>query len=219
MAAKLNSEFNYRYQVMGDTVWEKIKHLQNFLVGRKRAEALEQVAELKFQAKKAELQHLKESNALPHLILNLQAEIIEIESVQEDQRQNFQINKQEIKILEKLLKELFTLAEPTRLKHPDGTPFTDEEMFEANAANEFTVMIGRELQAEIIANGRPSPAKLKNAMSNPYTFAALQQVGLVPKEAVLLEGNVDPLRIELRPSPSSIQIENNQVKMELLGEK
>ena len=52
MAAKLNSEFNYRYQVMGDTVWEKIKHLQNFLVGRKRAEALEQVAELKFQAKK-----------------------------------------------------------------------------------------------------------------------------------------------------------------------
>jgi hypothetical protein len=59
-------------------------------------------------------------------------------------------------------------------------------MFEANANLEFTVMIGRELQAEMIANGRPSPAKLLNAMSNPRTLEMLKQVGLVPKETVLL---------------------------------
>lgn len=212
MSSRLNSEFNYRYQVIGDTPWEKIKQLQNFLEGRKRAAALETVAELKRQAKHSELQTLKDNNALPHLILNLQAEITELESVQEDQRNNFELNRKEIKTLEKLLAELFEIAEPTRLRHDDGTPYTDDEMFEANAANEFTVMIAKELQAEIIANGRPSPAKLKNAMSNPHTFHALQQIGFIPKEAVLLEGNADPLKIELRPSPSMIPLTDEKVE-------
>jgi hypothetical protein len=110
--------------------------------------------------------------------------------------------------------ELFVIAEPTRLTHEDGTPYTDDEMFEANAANEFTVMIGREIQAEIIANGRPSPAKLKNAMSNPHTFHALQQIGFIPKDAILLEGNASPLQIELRPSPSMIPLQENLEKLE-----
>jgi hypothetical protein len=216
MASNLNSEFNYRYQVIGDTPWEKIKQLQNFLEGRKRAEALEEVADLKRRAKHMELQSLKDNNALPHLILNLQAEIIELESVQEDQKHNFELNRKELKILRKLIDELYVIVEPTRLKHEDGTPYTDDEMFEANAANEFTVMIGREIQAEIIANGRPSPAKLRNAMSNPHTFNALQQIGLIPPEAIMLEGNADPMKIELRPSPSMIPltVEKEQQKLE-----
>ena len=40
MASKLNSEFNYRYQVIGDTPWERIKTLKGFLEGRIRAAAL-----------------------------------------------------------------------------------------------------------------------------------------------------------------------------------
>ena len=39
MASSLNSEFNYRYQVIGDTIWEKIKTLKGFLEGRVRAKA------------------------------------------------------------------------------------------------------------------------------------------------------------------------------------
>jgi hypothetical protein len=206
MASNLNSEFNYRYQVNGETPWEKLKHLQNFLEGRKRAAALEEVAELKRKAKFSELQSLKDNNALPHLILNLQAEIIEMESVQEDQKRNFDLNRKEIQILNKLIDEIYLIVEPTRLKHEDGAPYTDDEMFEVNAANEFTVMIGKEIQAEIVAMGRPSPAKLRNAMSNPHTFHALQQVGFIPKEMVLLEGNADPMQIELRPSPSMIPL-------------
>lgn len=207
MASKLNSEFNYRYQVMGETPWEKIKHLQNFLVGRKRAAVLENVSKLKHRAKIAELEMAKQNNALPHIIMNLQAELIEMESFLDDQAHSFELNRQEIAILEKLLKELYEIAEPTRIPG-----YTDEQMFEANAANEFTVMIGREIQAEIIANGRPSPAKIRNAMSNPYTFKALQQVGLIPKEAMMIEGNADPLKIELRPSPSVVEVN----KMEIL---
>lgn len=187
MASNLNSEFNYRYQVIGSTPWEKIKTLQGFYVGRKRAAVLEEVAELKYQAKLEELKHLKTVPALPHILLNLQAEIIELESHLDDQKHAFELNRKEIKILEKYMAELYAEVEPTRLKHPDGTPYTDDEMFEANANYEFTVTVGREIQSEIIAMGRPSPAKLLNAMSNPQTLQSLMQIGLVPQGTVLLE--------------------------------
>jgi hypothetical protein len=202
MASNLNSEFNYRYQVMGSTPWEKLKHLQNFLVGRKRAAVLERCSELKYQAKLAELEHLKTVPALPHVILNLQAEILELESHLDDQAHAFQLNRTEIAILERLIAELYVEVEPTRLAHSDGTPYTDDEMFEANANLEFTVMIGREIQAEIIANGRPSPAKLLNAMSNPQTLEMLKQVGLVPQETVLLtQSDIPALQLTSSVTP------------------
>lgn len=209
MAVKLNTEFNYRYQVIGETPWEKIKTLRGFLEGRIRAAALEKVAELKYKAKLIEYDNSKKNGALENVILNLQAEILEIESQFPTQKEAFEVNKQEIKILEKLLTELYEIVEPTRKFHEDGTPYTDEEMFEANAANEFTVMIAKEIQAEIITNGCPSPAKLRNAMSNPYTFYALQKVGFIPENAMLIEGNVDPDIIELRRSPTMIPLNNN----------
>ena len=210
MASKLNTEFNYRYQVQGETPWEKIKILQGFLEGRIRAAALEEVSELKLEAKRAELEHLKEINALPHIILNLQAEILEYQSGLPAQIEAFQLNQVEIKILKKVLAECFEIAEPTRMKHEDGTPYTDEEMYEANAANEFTVMIGKEIHAEILANGRPSPAKLRNAMSNPHTWNALQAIGLIPENAQVLVGSVDPLKIEFTVTPvAQQQLENN----------
>jgi len=195
--AKLNSEFNYRYQVVGETLWEKIKTLHGFLDGRRRAAALEEVAALKRSAKFAELEHLKSIPALPHVIMELEADIIEMESLQEEQRINFEHNREELKILEKYLAECYELAEPTRLKHPDGTPYTDEEMFEVNAVNEFTVWLAREMQAEIIATGRPSAARIKNAMSNPITWTALKQVGIIPEDVQLIAGSIDPTTVSL----------------------
>jgi hypothetical protein len=192
MASKFNTEFNYRYQVIGNTPWEKIKTLQGFLDGRLRAAALEEVGKLKRQAKIAKLKHLKKTG-LEHEVLELEAELLEEESFKQTEEECFKLNLDEIEILNKLLKELYVIAEPTRIEG-----YTDEEMYEANAANEFTVNIGREIQAEMIANGRPSPAKLRNAMSNPYTWNALKSVGLIPKETKMLEGNIDPLQITLK---------------------
>jgi hypothetical protein len=195
MASKFNSEFNYRYQVIGDTPWEKIKTLQGFLEGRVRAAALEEVGNLKNQAKVSKLKHLQNGgNGLEHEILELKAEILEAESHEATAKEAFQLNTKEIEILKGLLDELYVIAEPTRIPG-----YSDEEMWEANQANEFTVSIGREIQAEMIANGRPSPAKLKNAMSNPHTWNALKKIGLVPKETKILMGNTDPmLTIELK---------------------
>jgi hypothetical protein len=220
--AKFNSEFNYRYQVIGETVWKKIETLQGFLDGRKRAAVLETVSDLKSKAKYEELKHLKSIDALPHVILELEAEIIEMESFFDEEIINFVQNKDDSKILEKLLKECYELAEPTRLKHKDGTPYSDEEMFEVNAANEFTVLLAREMQAEVIANGRPSAAKIKNAMSNPLTWTALKNIGLIPKETPLIASNIDPttIQLNLKDDPieaiehkkSNTQIERKDVK-------
>ena len=194
MASKLNTEFNYRYQVIGDTAWEKIKTLQGFLVGRVRAAVLEEVSELKYKAQLAKLKRLENEAGLEEDILELKAEIMETESHQQTAHEAYRLNEAEIVIIKKLLKELYVIAEPTRIKG-----YTDEEMFEANAANEFTVNIGREIQAEMIANGRPSAAKIRNAMSNPHTWNALKSVGLIPKEPKILEGHINPtLKIELK---------------------
>ena len=188
MASKFNSEFNYRYQVIGDTPWEKIKTLQGFLEGRIRAAALEEVGNLKNQAKVSKLKHLQNGgNGLEHEILELKAEILEAQSHEATAKEAFELNTKEIVILKKLLEELYVIAEPTRIPG-----YSDEEMWEANQANEFTVNIGREIQAEMIANGRPSPAKLRNAMSNPHTWNALKQIGLIPKQTKILEGNINP---------------------------
>ena len=195
MAQKLNTEFNYRYQVIGDTPWERIKTLKGFLEGRIRALALEEVDKLKHQAKLSKLNYLKNGGeGLEHEILELKAEILEADSHQGSLEEAFELTQDEIKILKKLLKELYVIAEPTRIKG-----YTDEEMFEANAANEFTVNMGREIQSEMIANGRPSAARIRNAMSNPHTWNALKQVGLIPNKTKILEGNIDPqLKIELK---------------------
>ena len=195
MAQKFNTEFNYRYQVIGDTPWERIKTLKSFLEGRIRALALEEVDKLKHQAKLSKLNYLKNGGqGLEHEILELKAEIIEAESHQGSLKEAFELTQDEIKILKKLIKELYVIAEPTRIKG-----YTDEEMFEANAANEFTVNMGREIQSEMIANGRPSAARIRNAMSNPHTWNALKQIGLIPKQTKILEGNVNPqLKIELK---------------------
>lgn len=209
--AKLNSEFNYRYQVIGETLWAKIQTLHGFMDGRKRAAKLEEVSELKRKAKFLELEHLKSIPALPHVILELEADIIEMESFQDEQKRNFELNRQEILILERYLAECYELAEPTRLKHKDGTPYTDEEMFEINAANEFTLLLAREMQAEIIANGRPSAAKIKNAMSNPITWQALKNIGIIPAETQMIAGNIDPTSIQLIATDDlSMAIEHKQ---------
>ena len=195
MAQKFNTEFNYRYQVIGDTPWERIKTLKSFLEGRIRALALEEVDKLKHQAKLSKLNYLKNGGeGLEHEILELKAEILEADSHQGSLDEAFELTHDEIKILKKLIKELYVIAEPTRIKG-----YTDEQMFEANAANEFTVNMGREIQSEMIANGRPSAARIRNAMSNPHTWNALKQVGLIPNKTKILEGNVNPqLKIELK---------------------
>ena len=199
MPVVMNSEFNYRTQVEGETIWEKIKTLNGFLEGRLRAVALEEVGAKKYQAKVEKLKWLKETTNLEHEVLELEADLIELESTLDTVKEAYELNRGEVALLHRLLKEAHELAEPTRIEG-----YSDEQMFEANALNEFTVWVAREIQAEIIATGRPSPAKLRNAMSSPKTFEALKTIGLIPEDAFLIEANNDPLKIELKQAITAI---------------
>ena len=175
MPQKLNTEFNYRYQTLGDTPWAKIQNLKGFLEGRVRAVALETVTHLKHDAKVAELKHLKETKAPLH----------------------------QIKILNKVLAELYVIAEPTRI-----AGYSDEEMFEANAAAEFTANTLRAMQSEIVANGRPFPATVLHAMSNPDTLLAAVNSGLFPADVVKLMLTTPPVFLTANNKQSILEVAN-----------
>ena len=204
MPSKLNSEFNYRYQVLGNTPWEKIKILKGFLEGRIRAVALEEVGHLKHAAKVAELEHLKATDAPKHEQLNLQAELIELNSHMVIVDEAYELNRKEIEILNRLLAECYDIAEPTRIPG-----YSDEDMFEANAANEFTVSTLREMQSEIVAMGQPLAATVLHVMSNPHTLSAAIQAGLIPMQSL-------PLVVENAPVYGLLTLEEAQTLIQPL---
>ena len=179
MPSKFNSEFNYRYQVMGNTPWAKIKILRGFLEGRERAVGLEEVAHLTHNALIAELAYLKTTGAPEHEQMRLQAKILESESNMMIVDEAYELNRQEIKILKKLLDECYVIADPTRI---DG--YSDEDIFEYNESNDFTVRTLREMQSEIISHGRPTSATILHAMNNLVTLTAAIQARLLPREAI-----------------------------------
>jgi len=77
---------------------------------------LEEVSALKLKAKKEKIKWIREYFPEKEWeALEIEAELMELESTQEDARQCYVLNKKEIEILEKLLKEAYELAEPTRI--------------------------------------------------------------------------------------------------------
>ena len=204
MPSKLNSEFNYRYQVLGNTPWEKIKILKGFLEGRIRAVALEKVSHLKYDAKVAELEYLKATDAPKHEQLKLQAELIELDSHMVVIDEAYELNHKEVEILNVLLAECYDIAEPTRIPG-----YSDEEMFESNAANEFTVSTLREMQSEIVAMGQPLASTVLHVMSNPHTLSAAIQAGLIPMQSL-------PLVVDNAPVYGSLTLEEAQTLIQPL---
>jgi len=197
MASKYNSEFNYRYLVEGETIWAKIKTLEGFLEGRIRARGLEEIGKLKLEAKREKLTNAEKTGASSWDIKLLKVEVMEAENWLASETDGFYKNDEEIKILEKLLAEAFEIAEPTRING-----HSDEEMWEANQCNEYTLKVAKDMQSEIIANGRPSSMTIRQAMSAPETWEAVKKIGLVPHDCHLITGSNDPQKIILSlPEP------------------
>ena len=188
MPSKFNSEFNYRYQVLGNTPWAKIKILRGFLEGRIRAASGEEASYLQHDARIEELAYLKRENAPRHQLMRAEADILESTSHMAIVDEAYQLNCKEVEILNKLLAELYEIAEPTRIPG-----YSDEDMFEVNEANEFTATTLREMQSEIIALGRPTPATVLHAMNNPHTLHAAVQSGMLPVEALPLLTSNPPI--------------------------
>jgi len=192
MPSKFNTEFNYKYQVVGNTPWERIKILKGFLEGRVRAVALEECSHLQHDSLVAEMAFLKTNGAPEHEQMRLQAKIVESTSHMVIIDEAYELNRQEIETLNKLIAECHEIAEPTRIEG-----YSDEEMYEVNASHEFAVTTMREMQSEIVANGRPNPATVLHAMNNPHVLTAILQSGLLPATAIpLLTGNAPLFAVE-----------------------
>ena len=70
----------------------------------------------------------------------------------------------------------------------------------------------REMQSEIVANGRPNPATVLHAMNNPHVLTAILQSGLLPADAIpLLTGNAPIFAVE-----EMAAIKTSQEKMLML---
>ena len=200
MASKYNSEFNYRFLVEGETIWAKIKTLQGFLEGRIRAKGLEEIGKLKLEAKREEYENADKTKAPSWTVKKLKVELMEAENWVASETDGFRKNDTEIEILEKLLTEAYEIAEPTRING-----FSDEEMWEANQANEYTLKVAKDMQSEVIANGRLSAMTVRQAMSAPETWEAVKQIGLVSDDCHLITGSNDPEKLTLSlPNPDEI---------------
>lgn len=191
MPSKSMSEFEYRHLSRGLTIWEKLRELERYLVTKRRAAKQQAVDEKRSLAKRAKLKHLKENSGLEHEILELEADILVEESFAEEAAELYNLNLEEIALLERLVAEARGIAEHTRIPG-----YTDEQMFDANAANEYTAGMVKKLQADFIATGCLNPVTLKDAMLVPQTFVALKQLGYLPPDTGFLLPSNDPMKIE-----------------------
>ena len=150
------------------------------------------------EAKREELESAEKDGLPSWKVKKLKAEVLESENWIETEYDGFRKNEEEVTILEKLLAEAYEIAEPTRING-----HSDEEMWELNQANEFTLRVAKDLQSEMIANGRPSAMLVRQAMSNPHTWEACKQIGIIPNDCHLITGGNNPEKITLSlPGPA-----------------
>lgn len=175
MAVRINTEFNYRNLVEGETIWYKIKTLKGFLENRELALRGKKVAELRLKAKKAKL--LQDSSLNEWEKLELEAEILEIENNKSIEDEAYALCEKEIETLKKLLEEYYEIAEPLRIEG-----FSDDEMIEATAGDEFCMKLIKEMKANVIATGTVPPELIQRALKAPREIQqVLQQNNLLPQ--------------------------------------
>ena len=175
MVSKVNTIFNYKYIVDGETIWYRIKTLQGFLNGRKQAFEMQKVSEKNFEALKAKYEYLKSKPETPlYELLEIEAKIMENEIMQPDYLDCLEKNKEEIKNLEKLLEEAYAIAEPQRIEG-----YSDEQMLEATAPAEFMAKLKQEMASQILITGTISSQLIQRAMKYPGAIKELQEIGLL----------------------------------------
>jgi hypothetical protein len=205
--ARLNSKFNYLAQVEGSTIWKRLDTLDGFICGRERAIALREVNRLEGEALDEEIAYTKE-NLPAWEYKRLLAKKVERESTAVQLEKDFKLAEVELQDLKEIYAQLEAEVEHTRLKHADGTPYTNSEMYEVNAELEFVTMLAKDAQAEIITQGRPSKATVRNLMNCPLGVQLLRSIpNLIPEDLKIIDGLVASVT-DLLSGNSDIRIIN-----------
>jgi hypothetical protein len=170
--SQLNRNLNYLTVVDGNTPWEKLRVIRNFLEDRRMALALGELGLEKAEATidKDSWEWKEHQIRLPQALGNL-----------EDARR-------EIKFLEDVEARLIPMAEADRIEGK-----TDEEMYELNFPRESAESLALEAQAEIAAVGHISVGTMKQIICNKYAVNRAIELELLAPAALQIAAKFPPL--------------------------
>lgn len=142
MASQVNSQFAYINLINGETVWERLRIVRNFLEDRRAALAMKPAGELKRQAILAKIE---EATKLSEK-LNAEAELIEFDAMQATQEDGYKKLDDELAFLVEYEAKLAQAAEATRILDK-----TDDEMYQLNMPQEVYMRNLRKIETEQVA--------------------------------------------------------------------
>lgn len=142
MASQVNSEFAYINLINGETVWERLRIVRNFLEDRNAAKGMKSASELKRRAILARIEEAEKTS----IRLDAEAELVEHDAMQAQQQDGYVKLDAELAFLIEYERELALAAEKTRI-----TGKTDDEMYQLNMATEVYMRNVRKIEMEQVA--------------------------------------------------------------------
>jgi len=159
--SQVNRNFAYLTDVDGFTVWEKLRVIRNFLTERRKALAIAELNQEKFEHKKSGMDIW---------------ELRETEIMNSDLGELVQDCRDEIDFLEKLESILIERAEQERIPGK-----SDREMYELNYPNEQRARTVHQAKSEMVAHGNISLDTASRMMKDPVLMNELVSLQLVQR--------------------------------------
>lgn len=202
MASQTNSQFAYLNLINGETVWERLRIVRNFIEERSIAKKLQTAQDLKHRAHQMKVQEAtKESDRL-----FAQYDLEEFEAFQEQQADGYKKLDDELAFLVNYEGVLAEAAEATRVLGK-----TNDEMYQINMETEVYLRNLKKIEVEQVAKTLGiSQATAEESMRIPLmrtqllsTATALTMQDSAEKQVLISQG------INLNLIPLSVQEELN----------
>lgn len=169
--SQLNRNVNYLHTVDGNTVWERLRVIRNFIADRKLAV---NVSELNLEKTKAKIAHYGANKDT--YSIDATYELQELLLFEPQQKGNLADAERELVFLGELEKTLTREAEATRV-----TGKTDEEMYEINYYEELIQIHLLEVTSQLLAVGALSPEMMRTLIRNKPSLDRAIKIGLIDK--------------------------------------
>jgi len=181
--SQMNRNVNYLHTVDGNTVWERLRVIRNFIADRKLAVSVSELNLEKTKAKKAHYETNKDTYSIDETY-----ELREILLFEPQQKGNLEDAKRELDFLTKLEAELSEEAEVTRIPGK-----TDEEMYEINYFEELVQIHLLEIKSQLLAVGVLSPEMMRTLIKNKPSLDRAIKIGLLDERVREKVGQIPKL--------------------------
>lgn len=189
--AQLNRNANYLFTIDGNTVWERLRNVRNFLNDRKNAE---KVANLQIE----KLERLEEMLKQPDIDIEKEYEIKESLVLKGELEENLVYCQDEVKFLTDLESTIAAEAEKTRIPGK-----TDKEMYEINYYDELATIHMIDAKTQLMTTGTITPDLMRTFMRNQYSLTKAIDCGILdPKlaeDTKILHGQINLINSGTKP--------------------